>query len=82
MRHSVYLNRRIAADLALSSGELLSLSFRLEKLWLAIIQAAAFIQESVTTVSEYLGRLEKSDHRMYLAKNSRRSGEISRLLTR
>ncbi|OIW22782.1 hypothetical protein CONLIGDRAFT_664815 [Coniochaeta ligniaria NRRL 30616] len=47
-----------------TSGEIAALSSRLEYLPLALIQAAAFIQENTITVSEYLRLLEKSDQHL------------------
>ena len=44
------------------SSEILALSSQLENLPLALIQAAAFIQENTMTISEYLGLLGKSDY--------------------
>ena len=44
-----------------ASSELLALSSRLEHLPLALVQAAAFIEENSITVSEYLYLLDKSD---------------------
>lgn len=45
----------------ISPEEIAALSSRLEHLPLALIQAAAFIQENRITVREYLGLLDKSD---------------------
>ena len=44
------------------TDELLALSSRLENLPLALVQAAAFIQENTMVVSEYLRLLDKSDY--------------------
>ena len=41
-----------------------ALSSRLEHLPLALVQAAAFIQENATTISEYLRLLERSDQHL------------------
>ncbi|RYP67309.1 hypothetical protein DL771_007327 [Monosporascus sp. 5C6A] len=45
----------------IASGELSALSSRLEHLPLALVQAAAFIQENAITVSEYFRLLDKGD---------------------
>ena len=44
-----------------TSDELWTLSSRLERLPLTLVQAAAFIETNTITVSEYLRRLDKSD---------------------
>ncbi|KAK4446083.1 hypothetical protein QBC34DRAFT_486914 [Podospora aff. communis PSN243] len=48
----------------LDPDDLLTLSSRLEHLPLALVQAAAFIQEMSIGVGEYLRLLEKSDHHL------------------
>ncbi|KAK4162358.1 hypothetical protein QBC43DRAFT_302124 [Cladorrhinum sp. PSN259] len=48
----------------LSPDDLLTLSSRLEHLPLALVQAAAFIQEMSISVTEYLQLLEKSDKQL------------------
>ncbi|GAB1319048.1 hypothetical protein MFIFM68171_09258 [Madurella fahalii] len=48
----------------LPAGELAKLSYRLEHIPLALVQAAAFIGANTITVSEYIRLLEKSDQNL------------------
>jgi Tetratricopeptide repeat len=51
-------------EVDVTSGELSLLSSRLEYLPLALVQAAAFIQENTMEVNEYLHLLDKSDQNL------------------
>ena len=57
------LQQKFEAD-DLDPGDLSSLPSRLEHLPLALVQAAAFIQEMSISVDEYLRLLEKSDQQL------------------
>jgi hypothetical protein len=66
----------------ITSAELSALSAKLEHLPLALVQAAAFIQENAIEDGEYLRLLDKAIwvSLTYGVRNSRRSGEIRKLL--